>query len=80
MALSRVSLTKQKLVAEIGAVQWTDRLIQSEDFHLPTNDVMSIPHLSWNDGMHNNIKSMASILRQSLKWGFHFVRSLALGN
>jgi len=74
-----VSLTKQKLVAEIRAVRWTDRLIRSEDSHLPTNDVMTIPHLSWNDGMRNNIKSMASILRQSLTLGFHFVRSLAAG-
>jgi len=74
-----VSLTKQKLVAEICAVRWTDRLIWSEDSHLPTNDVMPIPHLSWNDGMHNNIKSMASILRQSLNWEIHFARSLAAG-
>jgi hypothetical protein len=68
-----VSLTKQKLVAEIHAVRWTDRLIWSEDSHLP------IPHLSWHDGMRNNIKSMASILLQSLNLGFHFVRSLAAG-
>ena len=57
-----VSLTKQKLVAEIRAVRWTDRMIQSEDSHLPKYDVMPIPHLSWNDVMRDNIKSMASIL------------------
>ena len=57
-----VSLTKQKLVAEIRAIRWTDRLIRSEDSHLPTNDVLPIPHLSWNDGMRNNIESMVSIL------------------
>jgi len=74
-----VSLTKQKLVDEIRAVQWTDKLIRSEDSHLPTNDVIPIPHLSWNDGMRNNIKSMASILRQSLIWKLHFMRSLAAG-
>jgi hypothetical protein len=74
-----VSLTEQKLVAEIRAVRWTDRLIRSEDSHLPTNDVMPIPHLSWNDGMRNYIKSIVSILRQSLNLGFHFVTSLAAG-
>ncbi len=50
-----VSLTKQKLVAEIRAVRWTDRLIWSDASHLPTNDVMPIPPLSWNDGMRNDI-------------------------
>jgi len=60
-------------------VRWTDRPIRSDAFHLPTNDVMPIPHLSWNNGMRNKIKSMASILRQSLNWGLHFVRSLAAG-
>ena len=73
-----VSLTKQKLVAEIRAIRWTDRLIRSEDSHLPTNDALPIPHLSWNDGMRNNIESMVSILQKSLNLGFHFVRSLAL--
>ena len=74
-----VSLTKQKLVAEIRAIRWTARLIRSEDSHLPTNDVLPIPYLSWNDGMRNNIESMVSILRKSLNLGFHFVRSLASG-
>ena len=74
-----VSLTKQKLVDEIHAVRWTDRLIWSEDSHLPTSDAIPIPHLSWNDGMRNNIKSMASILRQSLIWELHFMRCLAAG-
>ena len=61
-------------MAEIRAIRWTDRLIRSEDSHLPTNDVLPIPHLSWNDGIRNNIESMVSILRKSMNLGFHFVR------
>jgi hypothetical protein len=38
------SLTKQKLVAEICAIRWTGRLIQSDDSHLPTNDVPPFPN------------------------------------
>jgi hypothetical protein len=56
------SLTKQKLVAEIRAIRWTDRMIQSDDSHLPTNDVPTIPQSLWNDGMRNNINSMAFVL------------------
>jgi hypothetical protein len=45
-----VSLTKQKLVAEICAIRWTDRLIQPDASHLPTNNVLSIPDRLWDDG------------------------------
>ena len=33
-------------------------MIQSNDSHLPTNDVPTIPQSLWNDGMRNNINSM----------------------
>jgi hypothetical protein len=70
------SLTKQKFMAEIRAIRWTDRLIWSNASPLPTNDVL---HLSWNDGMRSCIESMASILRRSLLWGGDFVIFLAAG-
>jgi hypothetical protein len=57
-----VLLTKQKLVAEIRAIRRTDRLIQSDASHVPTNDVWPLPQYSWNDGVRNIIDSMASIL------------------
>ena len=74
---SSVSLTKQKLMAEIRAIRWTDRLIQSDASNLAINDVWLLPQYSWNDGMRNIIDLMASILRQLPFWVWDFVRLLA---
>ena len=71
-----VSLTKQKLVAEIRAIRWIDRLIKSETSHLPTDNVLP---RSWDDGMRSSITSMASILRRSPLLILDFVRLLAAG-
>jgi hypothetical protein len=73
------SLTKQKFVAEIRAIRWTDKLIRSNASPLPIHDVLPIPDRSWNDSMRSCIESMASVLRWSLFWGVDFVRFLATG-
>jgi hypothetical protein len=52
-------------------------MIQSDDSHLPTNDVPTIPQSLWNDGMRNNINLMASVLRRLPLWIWDFVRILA---
>ena len=67
-----VALTKQKLVAEIRAIRWTDRLIQSAAHQLPIDDQPIIPQSSWDDGMRTTIKSMAlTLLRLSFRmWDF----------
>jgi len=67
-----VALTKQKLVAEIRAIRWTDRLIQSAAHQLPFDDQPIIPQSSWDDGMRTTIKSMAlTLLRLSFRmWDF----------
>jgi len=67
-----VALTKQKLVAEICAIRWTDRLIQSAAHQLPIDDRPIIPQSSWDDGMRTTIKSMAlTLLRLSFRmWDF----------
>jgi hypothetical protein len=57
-----ILLKKQKLVAEICAIRWTDKLTQSDASHLPSDDVLPIPQFSWDDRMRSNIKSMASVL------------------
>ena len=67
-----VALTKQKLVAEICAIRWTDRLIQSAAHQLPIDDQPIIPQSSWDDGMRTTIKLMAlTLLRLSFRmWDF----------
>jgi hypothetical protein len=73
-----VSLTKQKLVAEIRTIRWTNRLIQPDASHLPTDDVLSIPDQLWDNGMRSSIESMVSVLQQSPLWILDFVRHLRL--
>jgi hypothetical protein len=68
-----VALTKQKLVAEIRAIRWTDRLIQSAAHQLPINDQPTLPQSSWDDGMRTTIKSMALALRRLPFWMRDFV-------
>jgi len=67
-----VALTEQKLVAEIRAIRWTDRLIQSAAHQLSIDDQPIIPQSSWDDGMRTTIKSMAlTLLRLSFRmWNF----------
>ncbi len=57
-----VSLTQQKLLAEIRAIRWTDRLIQSDTTDSSTNDVLPIVNHPWDHNMCNSIISMAFIL------------------
>jgi hypothetical protein len=52
-------------------------MIQSDDSHLLSNDVPTIPQFLWNDGMRNNINLMASVLQRSPLWIWDFVRILA---
>jgi hypothetical protein len=42
ITLCTCSLTKQKLLVEICAIRWTDRLIQPDTSHLHTDDVLPI--------------------------------------
>jgi hypothetical protein len=61
---------KQVLVAEIKEKirRQIVRLIQVEQNAFSNNNMLPLAQSSWNDGMHNIIKSMASALQQSLSW------------
>ncbi len=66
---------KQGLVAEIKEKirQQKVRLIEFEQNASTNDDMLALAQYSWNDGMHNIIKSMASILQQSPSWAWDFV-------
>jgi len=72
-----VSLTKQKLVADIRAIRWADRLLAPDASTLPTDDVLCNSHRPWDNGMRSNIKSMAAALQRSPLWVCQIVRLLA---
>ena len=72
-----VALTTQKLVAEIRAIRWTDRLIRPDASTIHADDVLFNSPRPWDNGMRSNIKSMASALQRSPLWICHFVRLLA---
>jgi hypothetical protein len=60
-------LAKQKLVAEIHTIRWTDWLIQA--FHSHFDDSIPICQSPWDNGVRNIVKTMASILGKSLRFG-----------
>ncbi len=65
-----ICIMKQGLVAEIKEKirQQTVRLIEVEQNALSNDNILALAQSSWNDGMHNIIKSMASILQQLSSW------------
>jgi hypothetical protein len=70
-----ICIMKQGLVAEIKEKirQQKVRLIEFEQNASTNDDMLALAQYSWNDGMHNIIKSMASILQQSPSWAWDFV-------
>jgi hypothetical protein len=69
-------------VAEIKAKirQLIDRPIRAKPdaSHLPTDgNAFALAQSSWNDGLHNNIQSMASALNHSAFWVWNFATIMA---
>jgi len=80
-----VALTKQKFVAEIRALRWSDRLLRSVTHPLPTRrsgrdgDATTISQSSWDVGMRAAITLMTLTLRQLIFWMRDFVTIMLSG-